>query len=608
MYNWIETTLNVSGSVTQIIAVILALAVVLLLFALFIFILKRLTGNQSTQSRNRQPRIAVMDSATIDTRRRLVLIRRDNIEHLILVGGPSDVVVEQNIVRNTPLSQAMPQARSGQHPGSGIGGTSAMRSPMAPGPDIPARPDDTVVNGETTPPSPAMLARAPTPAPTPAPASAPNAAPVPTALAAPVAASVAAAVAASTPEAPARAADTKPQTASAAGSGPDPETQGRTQAVRTPLPIRAKTEAGRESGQASDLLKAATRNGFNKSVTKAPATDNSPDSPAPAPPASPAAAAPVVRPAAQPPVSKSPAAPSAQPETRAGAALKSLARPFSPRDRPSYGTHSITPPASGPAARAKTALMKPAEPEQPADADGSNLAASPPPHVSQGQAGTVQAKDAVRLAGAAPGETSPEQVQPVTADTAPDVPQPDPAPVVTARPAMPEGTPKGKDESAYSGTDGEKLSQTPLATTGPATAGTTSPKPEQKQDLAQEPTPDVAVPKDIKLDPDDLLEDPPAAVAEAAETEATETETRVKATAPEQGQHQSSSVKAPDGPVGDEGPSNGGTDQKGSAPPVKAVSQPAAGPAAGAKPGLGDKNPIEEEMAKILDELGGHPN
>ncbi|MEP1154342.1 MAG: flagellar biosynthetic protein FliO, partial [Roseibium sp.] len=180
MYNWIETTLNVSGSVTQIIAVILALAVVLLLFALFIFILKRLTGNQSTQSRNRQPRIAVMDSATIDTRRRLVLIRRDNIEHLILVGGPSDVVVEQNIVRNTPLTQAqkqaMPQARSGQHPGSGIGGTSAMRSPMAPGPDIPARPDDTVANGETAPPSPAMLARAPAPAPAPTPT------PVPTAL------------------------------------------------------------------------------------------------------------------------------------------------------------------------------------------------------------------------------------------------------------------------------------------------------------------------------------------------------------------------------------------------------------------------------------------
>src|SRR4029077_3346500 len=31
--------------------------------------------------------------------RRLVLIRRDNVEHLLIIGGPSDVVVEQNIVR-----------------------------------------------------------------------------------------------------------------------------------------------------------------------------------------------------------------------------------------------------------------------------------------------------------------------------------------------------------------------------------------------------------------------------------------------------------------------------------------------------------------------------
>src|SRR5262249_9517856 len=29
----------------------------------------------------------------------LVLIRRDNVEHLLIIGGPTDVVVEQNIVR-----------------------------------------------------------------------------------------------------------------------------------------------------------------------------------------------------------------------------------------------------------------------------------------------------------------------------------------------------------------------------------------------------------------------------------------------------------------------------------------------------------------------------
>lgn len=49
--------------------------------------------------RGRQPRLAVVDYANVDGRRRLILVRRDNIEHLVMIGGPSDVVVEANIVR-----------------------------------------------------------------------------------------------------------------------------------------------------------------------------------------------------------------------------------------------------------------------------------------------------------------------------------------------------------------------------------------------------------------------------------------------------------------------------------------------------------------------------
>ncbi|MDQ0453834.1 flagellar biosynthetic protein FliO [Rhizobium paknamense] len=47
--------------------------------------------------RNRQPRLQVLDAAAVDARRRLVLVRRDNIEHLILIGGPSDIVIESGI-------------------------------------------------------------------------------------------------------------------------------------------------------------------------------------------------------------------------------------------------------------------------------------------------------------------------------------------------------------------------------------------------------------------------------------------------------------------------------------------------------------------------------
>ena len=42
-------------------------------------------------TRARRPHLNVIDAVTIDGRRRLVLIRRDNTEHLMMIGGPTDV-------------------------------------------------------------------------------------------------------------------------------------------------------------------------------------------------------------------------------------------------------------------------------------------------------------------------------------------------------------------------------------------------------------------------------------------------------------------------------------------------------------------------------------
>src|SRR5262245_58350045 len=69
----------------------------------------------ASTGRGRMPRLAVIDAAAVDGRRRLVLVRRDNIEHLLMIGGPSDVVVETNIVRahsTMPQRAALP-ARQG---------------------------------------------------------------------------------------------------------------------------------------------------------------------------------------------------------------------------------------------------------------------------------------------------------------------------------------------------------------------------------------------------------------------------------------------------------------------------------------------------------------
>ena len=48
---------------------------------------------------SRQPRLGIVDVYDLDRQRQLLLLRRDNVEHLLLIGGPNDVVIETNIVR-----------------------------------------------------------------------------------------------------------------------------------------------------------------------------------------------------------------------------------------------------------------------------------------------------------------------------------------------------------------------------------------------------------------------------------------------------------------------------------------------------------------------------
>lgn len=83
---------------------IIAFAIVLILVALFAFLLRRITGGRLRArgqggGRARQPRLGVVDIHDLDRQRQLVLIRRDNVEHLVMIGGASDVVVETNILR-----------------------------------------------------------------------------------------------------------------------------------------------------------------------------------------------------------------------------------------------------------------------------------------------------------------------------------------------------------------------------------------------------------------------------------------------------------------------------------------------------------------------------
>jgi flagellar protein FliO/FliZ len=76
---------------------LIAFIVVLALLGVGTSLVRRL--NRALGPRPRQPRLAVIDAASVNGTRRLVLVRRDNVEHLLLIGGPTDVVVEPNIDR-----------------------------------------------------------------------------------------------------------------------------------------------------------------------------------------------------------------------------------------------------------------------------------------------------------------------------------------------------------------------------------------------------------------------------------------------------------------------------------------------------------------------------
>ncbi len=80
-----------------------------------------------------EPRLSVMEQASVDGKRKLVLIRRDDVEHLIMTGGPVDVVIETGIAA-APLHRCWaPSARpspsaSGRRRYSRAGAASARPS------------------------------------------------------------------------------------------------------------------------------------------------------------------------------------------------------------------------------------------------------------------------------------------------------------------------------------------------------------------------------------------------------------------------------------------------------------------------------------------------
>ncbi|KQP99034.1 hypothetical protein ASF59_06150 [Methylobacterium sp. Leaf121] len=104
----------------QFLVIFLAILVLFLIAALLFMRLsgRGLTLSANASQRGRQPRLGIVDIYELDRQRQLILLRRDNVEHLLLVGGPNDVVIERHIQRGAgsryaPDGSARPGGEAG---------------------------------------------------------------------------------------------------------------------------------------------------------------------------------------------------------------------------------------------------------------------------------------------------------------------------------------------------------------------------------------------------------------------------------------------------------------------------------------------------------------
>ncbi len=86
---------------SSIIGWIVALTIAAALFAVAVIFFKAYRSGTSPSEvlfkPKPVPRLGVVEFASMDGKRKLVLIRRDDVEHLIMTGGPVDVVIESGI-------------------------------------------------------------------------------------------------------------------------------------------------------------------------------------------------------------------------------------------------------------------------------------------------------------------------------------------------------------------------------------------------------------------------------------------------------------------------------------------------------------------------------
>jgi len=180
---------GINGWGIAVLAVVLGLAVLLAASRL-----RKRRGHDAGVFAPPEPRLAVLESTMVDAQRRLVLVACDDVEHLILIGGPADLVVDNDVQRQRAGKPAAPsvaepaRVQSAQPPRQE---PSAAPEPVLGAPEVAAEPKVVEASRPAKPAEAAKSAEAPArpsagrpalaavPAPVPQPAAKSNSAPAP---------------------------------------------------------------------------------------------------------------------------------------------------------------------------------------------------------------------------------------------------------------------------------------------------------------------------------------------------------------------------------------------------------------------------------------------
>jgi flagellar protein FliO/FliZ len=113
-------------------AFVVAGVVFIVLVAFILLVARAVFGSRLRLpgGRARQPRLGIVDAFDVDRQRQLVIVRRDNVEHLIMIGGPNDLVIESAIIR----AEARDQRAGREREQPSIGGLSWPAGPASEAP------------------------------------------------------------------------------------------------------------------------------------------------------------------------------------------------------------------------------------------------------------------------------------------------------------------------------------------------------------------------------------------------------------------------------------------------------------------------------------------